>query len=395
MAFLLGVAVSCLAPQPAFAQSTSFDAWVRALWPAARAKGVSSRTFNNAFRNITPDEKVLKSASRQPEFTQAVWDYLDRAVSEKRVADGKAKLAAHRRVLRKIERKFGVDRHVVVAIWGLESSYGGFAGNKNVIRSLATLAYQGRRSKFGRQQLLAALQILQNKDVTPDKMLGSWAGAMGHTQFIPTTYNAFAVDFDGDGKRDIWSTIPDALGSTANYLKASKWRTNAPWGYEVVLPKAFNFSQADLSIRKPVIEWVVRGVRRADGRKFAKWARRGSIILPAGARGPAFIVFGNFRSILRYNQSISYALAIAHLAERFKGRGVVKTSWPRSDRPLSSKQKLELQKLLVRAGFRIGNVDGRFGPATRRALRQYQLRSGVTPDGHPSLVILERLRRNG
>jgi len=381
--------------KPVQAQAASFQTWVNSLWPQARARGVSRATFNRAFKGVTLDQSVLDAAAKQPEFTKAVWEYLASAVSQRRIDDGRAKLVEQEKVLRRIQRRYGVDRHIVLAIWGMETAYGSFTGNKNTIQSLATLAYKGTRRRFGRQQLLAALQILQNGDVTPEKMEGSWAGAMGHTQFIPTTFRKYAVDYNGDGRRDIWGTIPDALASSAHYLKKMKWHSGAPWGYEVVLPIGFNYSKALLRVTKPTAEWVARGVKRADGKKFGAWARRGAIILPAGAKGPAFIVFRNFRVIMRYNHSVSYALAVSLLAQRIQGRGYIKAAWPVNDRPLNVTQKRELQQRLAHAGYYRGTVDGRIGTGTRRALRKYQRKKGMAPDGYPSLVVLKRLRGDG
>ncbi len=393
--FLLILLAVWAVPGPLQAQTTSFQAWVNGLWPQARARGVTRATFKRAFKGVSLDQSVLDAAAKQPEFTKAIWQYLAGAVSQRRIDDGRTKLVEQGRVLGRIYRRFGVDKYIVLALWGMETAYGSFTGNKNTIRSLATLAYKGARRKFGRQQLLAALQILQNGDVTPEKMEGSWAGAMGHTQFIPTTFRKYAVDFNRDGRRDIWGTIPDALASTAHYLKKMKWQRGAPWGYEVVLPKGFNYSRAVLRITKPTAEWVARGVKRADGKKFGAWARAGAIILPAGAKGPAFMVFRNFRVIMRYNHSVSYALAVSLLAQRIQSRGHIRAAWPVNDRPLNVTQKRELQQRLAHAGYYRGEVDGRIGSGTRRALRKYQRRQGVAPDGYPSLVILRRLRGDG
>lgn len=281
-----------------------------------------------------------------------------------------------------------------MAIWGLESNYGLSRGDRSVIQALTTLAFQGSRRDYGRTQLIAALKILQRGDVTPKAMSGSWAGAMGHTQFIPTTYNVFAVDHDGDGRRDIWETPVDALASTANYLSKSGWVTGETWGYEVVLPKGFNFVEARSTVRKPIAEWLARGVVRADGRKFDAWATEGSILLPAGAQGPAFLVFKNFRAILRYNNASAYALAVGHLADRLRGQGPLVTSWPRDDLPLTTAQKRELQERLAAKGFYKGGVDGMIGSGTQDAIRDYQHRLGLEPDGYPSAGLLERLRRD-
>jgi len=377
---------------------TGFDQWVRSFWPTASAAGISADTYNRAFAGLTPDASVIEKANYQPEFTKSVADYLNAAVSEKRIAKGREMLQRHSGILDAIEAKTGVSRYVVVSIWGMESYYGEVLDNpkivKSTIRSLATLAYKGgRRAKFGKQQLIAALKILQAGDVTPQAMVGSWAGAMGHTQFIPTTYLAYAVDFDGDGKRDIWGSIPDALGSTANYLRVSKWTPGKTWGYEVTLPPGFNYALADDTAR-PIGDWAAMGVKRTFGRQFPRPADRATLLLPAGARGPAFLMLPNFRAILRYNNANSYAIAVGHLADRLAGGGPFAQAFP-DEPPLNSAAKQELQRLLSRSGFDTGGIDGRIGPRTRAAIRAYQTRSGLPADGHANLALLQHLRRGG
>ena len=284
---LTAVTAACLSATAARAEGDEFSTCVARLWPQARAKGVSQDTFDRAFQGVTMDPDVLAAARRQPEFVKPIWEYLDSAVSDSRIANGRAKAAEWAQALEAIERSYGVDRHVVLAIWGMESSYGAILDNpkvvKPVIRSLATLACgDPDRAGFGQQQLVAALQILQRGDVSLERMTGSWAGAMGHTQFIPTTFLAHAADFDRDGKRDIWGTVPDALASTANYLKQSGWRTGEPWGYEVELPPRFDYALADETTARPVSESVRMGIRRAGGGAFALALERSSLILPAG-----------------------------------------------------------------------------------------------------------------
>ena len=363
----------------------------------ARAKGISQAVLESALRDVAPDAEVLAVARRQPEFVKPVWEYLDSAVSDSRIATGRAKLAEWGRTLEAIERRYGVDRHVVLAIWGMESSFGAILDNakivKPVIRSLATLACgDPDRAAFGQEQLLAALQILQQGDTTPARMTGSWAGAMGHTQFIPTTYQAHSVDFNGDGRRDIWTTIPDALASTANYLKASGWRAGDTWGYEVELPSGFNYALADEATQRPISEWMQRGVQRVQGRAFPRPDDRAMLMLPAGARGPAFLVTPNFRAILRYNNATAYALAVGHLADRIRGGAAFVRAWPRNDRQLASGERQELQHLLLRMGYDAGNLDGKLGAKTRAAIRAYQSSAGMPADGYPTAPLLERLR---
>ena len=349
--------------------------------------------FERAFKGVTPDLDVLEKDARQPEFVKPIWVYLASAVSAKRIETGAKKLRAYRSVLDKIEARYGVDRHVVIAIWGMESNYGSFRGKRNVVRSLATLAYRGRRQSFGRTQLLAALRILQRGDITPSRMTGSWAGAMGHTQFIPTTYNAYAVDFDGDGKRDIWGNIPDALASTANYLRVSKWRKGETWGYEVVLPKGFEYGLAGRKRVKTLAEWRRLGVKRVRGRVFPRPDDRASLILPTGARGPAFLILNNFRSILRYNNATAYALAVGHLSDRIRGFSGFVRAWPKDAKPLARAEREELQRLLTAKGFSTGGADGILGSRSREAIRAYQRARGLVADGFPSQKLLKQLRQ--
>ncbi len=374
------------------AEPIPFDKWVEQLWPQAKAGGVTRKVFDAAFKGVKPDPRVEKADSNQAEFVKPVWEYLDRAVSKRRIKNGRAKLRKYNSKLRRIERKYGVDRHVLVAIWGIETRYGRNKGSHNVIQAMASMAYSGRRTDFGRKQVLAALEILQRGDTTIDKLKGSWAGAMGHTQFIPTTFNKYGVDFTGDGQRDIWRSMSDALASAANYLSESGWETGQPWGYEIKLPKDFDYSQTGLGIRKLTAEWVGLGAKRIDGAKFDQWALEASVIVPAGANGPAFLVFNNFRMIMRYNNAVSYALAVSYLSDRLRGGSWIRQAWPKSDRPLSSKQKLELQELLSGKGYSIGDIDGRIGPKTVTALRDYQQKSGLVPDGYASESLLRHLR---
>ena len=381
-------------PSPAAAD---FNQWVREFWPTARANGISEQTFNRAFANVAPDPSVIKAASHQAEFVKPIWEYLDSAVSDKRVANGRRMKAQHSRVLDAVEAKYGVDRHVLLAIWGMESSYGAVLDNprivKPVIRSLATLAYQGgRRSRFGREQLIAALKILERGDITPERMTGSSAGAMGHTQFIPTTFNAYAVDFDGDGRRDIWSNVADALGSTAHYLRRSGWEPGKTWGYEVVLPEGFNYALADRKTRRSLAEWSKFGIKRTRNRDFPRLDDQAMLIVPAGANGPAFLMLKNFNAILRYNNATSYAIGVGHLADRIRGGSGFAQSWPRGDTPLTRTQRRELQQVLTSRGFSLGDIDGKIGPKTQAAIRAFQKSQGLIPDGYASLMLLQRLQ---
>lgn len=371
----------------------SFADWRQALRAEALQKGIDAAVFDHAFSGITPDPAVMKADSSQPEFTRPVWEYLDGAVSASRIGRGRVLLAQHNVMLRQIEQRYGVDAPVLVAVWGLESNFGNNIGSNSVIRSLATLAYEGRRQGFWRNQLLAALQILQHGDIPSERMVGSWAGAMGQTQFMPTTYNEHAVDFDGDGKRDLWTSSGDALASAAHYLQSSGWQRGQPWGFEVRLPKQFDYFHADPDQRRTLAEWQALGVTPAISSKGASPDSRATLVLPAGHRGPAFLLLDNFRSILRYNNSTSYALAIGLLADNFLKPSEIQASWPRDERQLGRSERIELQGLLSKNGFDPGPADGIIGANTRKAIRLLQLQQGEPADGYPSLELLELLRK--
>src|SRR6187401_1232959 len=316
-----GFAVLALLALPAQSFAGRDQACVEALWPAAKAAGVKREIFDRALQGFTSDPEVVEQANYQPEYVKPIGEYLDRLVSDKRVETGKAKLAEYQALLGSLETRYGVDRHVIVAIWGVESNYGTQPGDKNVIRSLATLICTGTKAKFAKPQLISALRILQHGDVSLEAMNGSWAGAMGHTQFIPTTYQAYAVDYDGDGKRNIWNDVPDALASTASYLKHSNWQAGQTWGYEVTLPKGLNPKKYSERTLKSVGEWQKLGIKRVNGEAFPRSGDKAGLVAPAGTAVPAFLVLNNFRSILRYNNATSYALGVGHLADRLKGYG--------------------------------------------------------------------------
>jgi membrane-bound lytic murein transglycosylase B len=393
-----GLLTSCTEPPPKGAAAEhlqptqSFAQWRDSFRAQALAADIRAEVFDAAFSGIEPDDSVVTADRSQPEFTRPVWQYLESAVSPARVRNGQDRLLQNAEVLQRIDNTYGVEREAVVAIWGMESNFGQQMGSKNVIRSLATLAYEGRRPDFGRDQLIAALQIIQHGDVPPANMIGSWAGAMGQTQFIPTTYNRYAVDFDGDGRRDIWGSSSDALASTANYLKTSGWQRGQSWGFEVRLPQGFDYAQADMDIRKPMKEWLRQGIKVAGGNLPSDPQASVSLLLPAGYRGPAFLVTDNFRAILKYNNSTSYALAVGLLADSFKGGGQLVESWPVEDTPLSRTERIELQELLVKHGYQPGTADGIIGANTRKAVRVYQKSQGLPADGYPTADLLKRLR---
>jgi membrane-bound lytic murein transglycosylase B len=369
----------------------SFAEWRSLLRSDAMAAGIHPEVFDHAFAGVSPDPAVLRADSSQPEFTRPVWEYLDGAVSNARIARGRLLLAQHRSTLKDIRSAYRVDPEVLVAIWGLESNFGGNIGSHSVIRSLATLAYEGRRQVFWRSQLLAALQILQNGDIASERMIGSWAGAMGQTQFMPTTYNSHAVDFDGDGKRDLWNSPADALASAAHYLQASGWQRSRPWGAEVKLPAHFDYQLADPDVRRTLAEWRALGVRPFNAID-ADDDSPATLLLPAGHRGPAFLLLNNFRSILKYNNSTSYALAIGLLSDALKGNGGVQAAWPRDERQLSRSERIALQEGLSARGFEPGPADGIIGANTRRAVRAFQQSLGLPADGHPTPALLLKLQ---
>jgi membrane-bound lytic murein transglycosylase B len=390
---LFALAAACL-PQPASAAQT-FAQWVERFWPVARAAGIKRETYDRAFKGMTPDPKVIEAANFQPEYVKPIGEYIDRVVSDKRIAAGKQKLEENKALLDALEKRYGVDRTIIVAIWGMESNYGTQPGDINVIRSLATLAYYNTKAAFARQQLITALKIVQRGDIPVEEMNGSWAGAMGHTQFIPTTYQSYAVDYDGDGKRNIWYDVPDALASTASYLKHSNWQAGQSWGYEVTLPKGFNPKKVSEKTLRRLGDWQKLGITRVGGEPFPRPGDKAGLYAPTGTAGPAFLVLNNFRSILRYNQATSYALGVGHLSDRLKGYGPFVKPWPTDENHLSLDQRVELQKLLVAKGLLVGDTDGIIGPATLEAVKTFQRGKGMPVDGFPSRTILELLRKEG
>lgn len=375
------------------ASNAGFQRWINGFRTRAHAKGITDKTMDRAFRGVSFSEYVIDKDRNQSEFTKTLWAYLDSAASDSRVSNGKKALRSQNRTLRQIEAKYGVDKEVVAAVWGLESAYGTFRGDINVIEALATLAYDGRRGKFFEAQLIDALKILQSGDVAPANMTGSWAGAMGHTQFIPTSYQAFAVDFTGDGKRDIWSDDPaDALASTAAYLAKHGWVTGQPWGVEVTLPRKFNYALANRKIQKMPSAWAQLGILDTQGKPVKNYGQA-ALLLPAGHQGAAFLIFKNFSVIERYNTADAYVIGVGHLSDRLKGGGKIQSGWPRDDRALTFTERKEMQALLSQKGFNTQGVDGLIGPLTIDAVRDFQRSLGDVPDGYASLSILKKLRR--
>lgn len=369
-----------------------FQQWIGGFRNRAMAEGISARVFDAAFDGVRYDADVIARDSNQAEFSKTIWQYLEGAVSDARIVNGKAALRDHGARLKAIEARYGVEKEVVAAIWGLESAYGSFRGKSDIVTSLATLAYDGRRGAFFEQQLIAALKILQNGDTSPRNMTGSWAGAMGHTQFMPTSYLEYAVDFTGNGRRDIWSDDPsDALASTAAYLAKFGWKKGQPWGVEVNLPRGFDFAMADGDITKTPADWARMGVRGVNGQPVPNHGK-GAILLPAGGRGAAFMIFDNFRAIQRYNNSHAYVIGVGHLSDRLKGGGPIQSGWPRDDRALTRDERMEMQKRLTAMGFNTEGIDGRIGPRTISAVRSFQVAQGMAPDGYASVQLLDRLR---
>ena len=366
------------------------EAWIDDFRPRALAAGVSAATFDAALRGVQFDPKVVERDRNQNEFSKTIWDYLDTAVSEDRVALGQKAVERHRDLLERIEAEYGVEKEVVTAVWGLESAYGTYRGDLPVLGSLATLAYDGRRGAFFETELIVALRIVEDGHV--GSFVGSWAGASGHTQFMPSSWEKFAVDFNGDGRRDLWEEDPsDALASTANYLRHWGWKTGMPWGLEVRLPKGFDYDQTSERIVKPVADWADLGVTPVAGGLLPDFGP-GSILLPGGARGAAFLIFPNFQVIEKYNTADAYIIGIGHLADRIKGGQPLAASWPRELRALTLDERRELQDRLGRSGFDPGGVDGRMGPKTIAAVKAFQKTKGLVPDGYPSLEVLDLLR---
>jgi lytic murein transglycosylase len=390
MIFLLAL-LALLAP----ATAAAFERCLAQLRQQASERGVSRAAFDRHTRGLAPDMDVVGFLDAQPEFRTPIWDYMAGLVDEERVADGRARFARWGPTLAAIERQFGVDPAVVVAVWGVETDYGRTFGRRPLVTSLATLSCFGRRQTFFRGELFAALKILEDGHVMPERLVGSWAGAFGHTQFMPSTFRRLAVDFDGDGRRDLMDSIPDALASTANYLRRAGWRTGEPWGVEVVLPAGFDARSAGRRNKVAVGEWARRGVRRADGRAWSGGDRQAGLILPAGREGPAFLVFRNFDAIHSYNPAESYALAIAHLADRIRGGGPFVTPWPTDDPGLSRAERREVQQRLIERGFAVGEIDGILGANTRKAIREWQQSQGLKADGRAGQALLKRLRGGG
>lgn len=376
------------------AKADAFSSCVASKWPAARAAGVSRAMFDKVTNGLRPDPETVRLSNNQSEFVKPIWEYLDSAVSDKRVREGRAAFRRYQSTLNTIAARYKVDPEVVIAIWGMETSYGSYMGDHNAIRAAATLACNGRRrSTFWTKQFAAAIKIAQDGHVPLDDMKSSWGAAMGHTQFIPTSWQAYAADYDGDGKRDIWRSVPDAFASTANYLAKSGWQYQETWGYEVVVPRGFDHKLAGNKTKRSLAQWGRLGIKRANGADWPRPSDQAYLLYPAGSNGPAFLMLHNFDVIKRYNNADAYALAVGHLADRIIGGGDFNQSWPRNERPLTRAQLKEVQSLLTRRGFSTGGVDGVMGPKTQDAIRAYQTSDGKVPDGYASTQLLQELKR--
>ncbi len=390
-----GFSLALLFPASPASADAGFQRWVASFKQTAAQSGVSGATYDRAFRGVTAiDPEVLEKARHQPEFTAPVWDYFDNRVHENSVAVGREMARKWKPWLDRIEAKFGVDRHILLAIWSMESNYGEILKNdkvmRSVVRSLATLAYADkRRAKFARTQLIAALKILQSGDIDVSHLTGSWAGAMGHTQFIPTSYQAYAVDADGNGRRDIWTSVPDALATAANLLRKNGWQTSKTWGYEVTLPAGRKFPAGSMSLAK----WQSIGVARARNKPFSNGSDKAELKAPDGRSGPAFLMTRNFFVLKRYNNSDKYALAVGLLADEIAGYGGLVQDWNRPFTKLSFQEKQELQQRLSAHGYYDGKLDGKIGEGSRSAIKALQAKLGLNPDGHPSMELLSTLRQ--
>ncbi len=376
----------------AHADEAAFASCLASLRADAQAKGVSGATYDAHTAALAPDMAVIGFLDAQPEFVTPIWDYLAALVDDERVADGRAMLAEWAPVLARVEAEYGVDAATVVAVWGVESNYGRNFGSRPLLTSLSTLSCFGRRQSFFRGEFFTTLKIIQDGHVAPERLTGSWAGAFGHTQFMPSTFMRLAVDFDGDGRRDLVDSVPDALASTANFLKRAGWRGDLPWGFEVSLPQGMDVSGAGRRNKQPISAWAARGVRRIDGAPMPAAATPAGLLLPAGKDGPAVLVTRNFDAVYSYNAAESYGLAIAHLSDRLRGGAPFATPWPTDDPGLSRAERRELQQLLIARGHDIGEADGMIGARTREALKLEQAALGLAADGRAGQRVLQALR---
>ena len=380
-----------------YMSTSSFQGCLANLRSQAIASGVSGSTYDRYTQNLSPDYSVIDKLNYQPEFSTPIWDYLSGLVDNERVQAGQQKLAQHRAVLNRVEQTYGVPAETVVAVWGVESNYGDISGKYPLLQALGTLSCEGRRQSYFRGEFFATMRILQRGDLTQDQLYGSWAGAFGHTQFMPSTYERLAVDFDGDGRRDLVSSTTDALASTANFLKRAGWQTGMPWGFEVKIPQGMSVAGESRRNKRSLNSWIAQGVTRAEGTALIQGNLSGStpagLITPAGANGPAFLVFKNFDAIYSYNAAESYGLAIAHLSDRLQGGSTFRTAWPTDDAGTSRAERREIQQFLIQRGYDIGAVDGLIGDKSRQAIQKEQSRLGLNPTGRAGQQILRAFRQ--
>jgi len=374
------------------ASPSGFSRWLSGFRKRALAQGITPAVYDRAMRGVRYNADIVAKDRNQSEFTKQIWDYLDTAVSAARVKNGRNAVAKYATTLSRIEAKYGVEKEVVAAIWGLESAYGTFRGNTSTIEALASLAFDPRRSAFFEAQLIDALKILQSGDTSAKNLRGSWAGAMGHTQFMPSSFIEHAQDFNRDGRRDIWGDDPtDALASAAAYLAHHGWTKGQPWGVEVTLPRGFDYAITSERFKKHTRDWVRLGVKSVSGKPLPNY-RNASILLPAGHTGPAFMIFPNFQVIEKYNTADAYVIGVGHLASRIAGGPTIKGTWPRGDPALSFTEKQEMQRRLLARGIDPEGVDGIIGPRTIAAVQAFQKSVGMVPDGYVSIGVLKRLR---
>jgi membrane-bound lytic murein transglycosylase B len=364
----------------------SFAAFVKELWPDAQAKGITRANFDLALNGITPDPRVSAATKRQPEYGKPVGAYINDIVSAGRITRGTGKAKEWEKTFDAVEKKFAVERWVLLALWGMETDYGAAKDKWDVFRSLSTLAYVRYRHPYFRNELIVAMGIMQNGHITRDKMVSSWAGAMGQTQFMPSNFVDYAIDFSGDGHTDIWTNVKDVLGSTGNYLHKWNWKHGLPWGFEVTLPEGFDYMHS----RGSFADWQKLGLRHADGKAFPP-AGGAILFFPAGAAGPAFLVTENFDVLKEYNNSDAYAIAVGHLADRMNGGAPIKTAWPADDRPLPRDARVALQKKLSELGYKVKDFEGHVDFDLRDNIRAEQVKFGMVPDGNPTEVFLEKL----
>jgi membrane-bound lytic murein transglycosylase B len=375
----------CFAAGPAHAQDHSFTQFTAELWPEAQAKGVTHATFDLAMHGVTPDQRVIAATKRQPEYGKPVGDYINAAASTGRIARGRAKAKEWAKIFDAVEKKFNVERWVLIALWGMETDYGAEKDRWDVFRSLATLAYVKYRHPYFRNELIVAMGIMQRDKFPRAKMVSSWAGAMGQTQFMPSNIVDYAIDFSGDGKSDIWSNVPDVLASTGNYLRKGGWQYGLPWGFEVLVPRGFDYMKSRASFE----DWSKLGVRRADGKPFP--SGNGILFFPAGSEGPGFIVTKNYDVLKEYNNSDAYAIAVGYLADRMQGAAPFTTAWPADDHPLSRDARIALQKKLASLGYKVNDFEGHVDFDLRDNIRAEQKKFGLAPDGNPTPAFLQKL----